>query len=78
MLDTEAMNEVTEQLEKLDRTVSVGWGEYPLDSVFVRTEQRTVIEVVRQISVNRYELNPDFQGDFLGRLMNSCRSLNHV
>jgi|GEM_PF-5930374 len=43
-----------EMLEGLDVEVSVGWGEYPLDSVFVRTEQRTVNEVVKRIKNDRY------------------------
>lgn len=55
----------TAELEGLDTPHSQGWGDYPLDSVFVRTEQRTVGEVVRRIRANRYDLNPDFQRDFV-------------
>jgi len=67
-----------EMLEGLDVEVSVGWGEYPLDSVFVRTEQRTVNEVVKRIKNDRYILDPDFQRDFVwslkqqSRLIESC------
>jgi hypothetical protein len=69
---------VQEEVEGLDGTESIGWGEYPLDSVFVRTEQRTVGEVVRRIRANRYDLNPDFQREFVwpvekqSRLIESC------
>ena len=56
-----------------------GWGgEYPLDAVFVRTEQRTVSEVVKRIEADRFILNPDFQRDFVwplkkqSRLIESC------
>lgn len=58
---------------------SEGWGEdYPLDSVFVRTDQRTAGEVVRRIRQKRYDLNPDFQRAFVwpidkqSRLIESC------
>ncbi|CCK78582.1 DUF262 domain-containing protein [Desulfobacula toluolica] len=55
-----------------------GWDEYPLDSVFVRKEQRTVNEVVKRINKGRFVLNPDFQRDFVwdlkkqSRLIESC------
>ncbi len=55
-----------------------GWGDYPLDAVFVRTEQRTVGEVVNRIQKKRYILDPDFQRDFVwpnakqSKLIESC------
>src|SRR6202023_738342 len=67
-----------QDVEGLDVTNSAGWGDYPLDSVFVRTEQRTVGEVVRRIRADRYDLNPEFQRDFVwsiekqSRLIESC------
>ncbi len=67
-----------EELEGIDETESVGWDELPLNSVFVRTEQRTVIEVVKRIQAGRYDLNPEFQRDFVwpvdkqSRLIESC------
>jgi hypothetical protein len=67
-----------EQPDGLDTPSSFGWGEYPLDSVFVRTEQRTVNEVVRRIRAGRYDLSPDFQRTFVwdvakqSRLIESC------
>lgn len=67
-----------QDVEGLDNSQSAGWGDYPLDSVFVRTDQRTVSEVVRRINANRYDLNPEFQRDFVwpldkqSRLIESC------
>jgi transcriptional regulator with XRE-family HTH domain len=65
--------------EGLDSSSAAGWGgQYPLDAVFVRTDQRTVGEVVRRIRSDRYDLNPEFQRDFLwpidkqSRLIESC------
>ena len=67
------------EIEGLDNAIETsGWGEYPLDSVFVRTEQRTVSEVVKRINANRFILNPDFQREFVwsikkqSRLIESC------
>lgn len=58
---------------------SVGWGEeYPLDSVFVRREERTVFETAIRIKKKRFQLDPDFQRDFVwktdrqSRLIESC------
>jgi Protein of unknown function DUF262 len=68
-----------DQSAELEPTVLAGWGdEYPLDAVFVRTDQRAVADVVRRIRDNRYDLNPEFQRDFVwpvdkqSRLIESC------
>lgn len=69
---------VDEQIEGYEPTSGDGWGDYPLDAVFVRTEQRTVGEVVGRIEKNRYILDPDFQRDFVwpnakqSKLIESC------
>ncbi|WP_199555245.1 DUF262 domain-containing protein [Sandaracinobacteroides hominis] len=68
----------TEEIEGIDPETGDGWGDYPLDAVFVRTEQRTVGEVVARIQKNRYILDPDFQRDFVwpnqkqSKLIESC------
>ena len=70
--------EEPEDIEGLDKPVSEGWGEYPLDSVFVRTDVRTVGEIVRRINASRYIMDPDFQRDFVwpedkqSKLIESC------
>lgn len=67
-----------DDVEGADDAQGSGWGEYPLDSVFVRTEQRTVSEVIKRIKNERFILNPDFQRDFVwstdkqSRLIESC------
>ncbi len=64
--------------EGLDDPDAAGWGEYPLDAVFVRTEPRTVGDVVDRIEKGRYVLDPDFQRDFVwtvpkqSKLIESC------
>ena len=75
---TENNSDNTEEVEGLDNVHSTGWDEYPLDSVFVRKDQRTVNEVVTRIEKGRYILDPDFQRDFVwpvdkqSRLIESC------
>ncbi len=56
-----------------------GWGDgFPIDSVFVRTEVRTVNDVVSRINDKRFILNPEFQRDFVWpvkkqtKLIESC------
>lgn len=65
--------------ESIEVTRSLGWGnEYPLNTVLVRTEQRTIIDVVKRIEKGRYKLDPDFQRDFVwpidkqSKLIESC------
>ena len=51
---------------------------YPLDDIMVRSEKRTVSEVVTRIKRGRYILDPDFQRDFVwekkkqSKLVESC------
>lgn len=79
MADTESIqNETGENIEGLDRPVGGGWGEYPLDSVFVRQETRTVSAVLGRVKRKRWILDPDFQRDFVwspiqqSKLIESC------
>jgi hypothetical protein len=70
--------EELEEVEGLDDRSKGGWGDYPLDSVFVRREPRTVSEVLKRIENKRYVLDPDFQRDFVwdeekqSKLIESC------
>jgi hypothetical protein len=67
-----------EEPEGVDNPFEAGWGDYPLDAVFVRTEPRTVGDVVDRIERQRYILDPDFQRDFVwqvpkqSKLIESC------
>ncbi|MCY3933636.1 MAG: DUF262 domain-containing protein [Acidobacteria bacterium] len=53
-----------EKIEGLDEQ-GASWGEYPIDSILIRHEQRTIHDVVRRINRGTYILNPDFQRAFL-------------
>ncbi len=39
--------------------------EYPIDSVLIRTDNRTVYEIIRRIKQGNFILDPDFQRDFV-------------
>ncbi|MEP0961024.1 MAG: DUF262 domain-containing protein [Roseobacter sp.] len=67
-----------EEPEGVDNPLDAGWADYPLDAVFVRTEPRSVGDVVDRIDRKRYILDPDFQRDFVwpnpkqSKLIESC------
>ena len=53
-----------EELEGLDSRVG-SWGDYPIDDLLIRTQNRTIYEVYRRIEQGSYIMNPDFQRDFI-------------
>ena len=68
-----------EQIEGLgDPDTDIEQPDYPLDDMMVRSETRTVSEVVSRIKRGRYILDPDFQRDFVwvpkkqSKLIESC------
>lgn len=42
-----------------------GWADYPIDTVLIRTESRTVHDVVRRMDRGTFVMDPDFQRDFI-------------
>lgn len=83
MTRVETMSEqmISDSQSELDGADDEGresWGDYPLDTVFVRREPRTVADVVNRIEKGRYKLDPEFQRDFVwspiqqARLIESC------
>lgn len=56
-----------EQPEEIEGVESVtgDLGDYPIDSVLIRTENRTVFDVVRRMEKGQYILDPDFQREFV-------------
>ncbi len=53
-----------DEIEGLDQE-DKSWGEYPIDDILIRTESRTVYDVVRRISKDMFIMDPDFQRDFI-------------
>ncbi|MEE9394284.1 MAG: DUF262 domain-containing protein [Planctomycetota bacterium] len=54
-----------EELEGLGDSDDSSWGEYPIDTVLIRTEPRTVFEILRRIEKGSFVMDPDFQRDFI-------------
>lgn len=66
--------EELEDLEGLDTEPDLDqWNNYPIDTILVRQEPRTVIDIVRRINQNRFIMDPDFQRDFVWELDKQSR-----
>jgi hypothetical protein len=70
-------DEVGEDIEGLNDPGDDGLGDYPIDTLLIRTETRTVYDVLRRIDTGSVIMNPEFQRDFVwdrekqGRLIES-------
>jgi len=53
-----------EDVDGLDPTGGT-WGDYPLDDLLIRHENRTIHDVIRRIDMSFYVMDPDFQRDFI-------------
>lgn len=51
--------------EGMDEQNDLSWDEYPIDTLLIRNERRSVFEVVRRIKRGEYIMDPDFQRDFI-------------
>ncbi len=56
---------INENIEGLDKDEDISLGDYPIDTVLIRNEPRTVHEVIRRIEKGGYIMDPDFQRDFI-------------
>ena len=54
-----------EEIEGIGIDENDSWGDYPLDTVLIRNENRTVYDVLRRIEQGQYVMDPDFQRDFI-------------
>lgn len=66
-------NELGQEIEGFDEASVESWADYPLDTVFVRKDQRTVGEIVARIKKGRYKLDPDFQRDYVWHIDQQIR-----
>ena len=53
-----------EDIEGLD-SATESWGDYPLNDVLIRPENRTIHDVIRRLDQGMYVMDPDFQRDFI-------------
>lgn len=65
MSDTKKSVTVPEELEGLGGDEDANWGDYPIDTLLIRHETRTVHDVVRRIDQGSFVMDPDFQRAFI-------------
>ena len=62
---TTQIAEEPEKIEGLEDNSAASWGDYPLDTLLIRNESRTVQDVLRRMGQGRFVMDPDFQRDFI-------------
>ena len=61
---TTAINDM-EKIEGLGDDQDTSWGDYPIDTMLIRNEPRTVHDILRRIEQSQFIMDPDFQRDFI-------------
>ncbi|PEH89038.1 DUF262 domain-containing protein [Comamonas terrigena] len=56
---------MNEEIEGIAKDEDASWGDYPIDTVLIRNENRTVHDVLRRIEKGSFVMDPDFQRDFI-------------
>jgi uncharacterized protein with ParB-like and HNH nuclease domain len=65
-MDTNSIiNEQAEVVEGLDKDEDLSLGDYPIDTLLIRNESRTIHDVLRRIEKGTFIMDPDFQRDFI-------------
>ena len=67
-----------EEIEGLGDPEDDGLGDYPIDTLLIRTENRTAFEVVRRIGSGGFIMNPDFQRDFVWDIEKQSKLIESV
>jgi hypothetical protein len=60
---TSASPDWVEGLDGVDE--DAGWGEYPIDTLLIRSDPKSVFEIVRRIDKGSFVMNPEFQRAFI-------------
>jgi hypothetical protein len=64
-MSTQPTNVDPEKIEGLSDDSDGSWGDYPIDTMLIRNENRTVHDVLRRIGQGSFVMDPDFQRDFI-------------
>lgn len=67
-----------EEPEGLDTGEDISFGDYPIDTVLIRNENRTVFDVLRRIEKGSFVMDPDFQRDFIWPEDKQCKLIESV
>ena len=77
-MTTERVDSEIEEPEGIGPDEDSSWGDYPLDTVLIRNENRTVDDVLRRIKQDRYVLDPEFQRDFVWKDLKQSKLIESV
>ncbi len=55
----------SEEIEGIGGDEDSSWGDYPIDTLLIRNENRTVHDVLRRAEKGSFVMDPDFQRDFI-------------
>nr|VFJ42911.1 MAG: Protein of unknown function DUF262 [Candidatus Kentron sp. FM]VFJ43545.1 MAG: Protein of unknown function DUF262 [Candidatus Kentron sp. FM]VFK05588.1 MAG: Protein of unknown function DUF262 [Candidatus Kentron sp. FM] len=55
----------SEKIEGLGENEDSHWADYPIDTMLIRHDTRTVHDILRRIAKGSFIMNPDFQRDFI-------------
>ncbi len=64
-MTTQQVDSEVEEPEGIGSPEDSALGEYPLDTMLIRNESRTIHDVLRRISQGNFIMDPDFQRDFI-------------
>lgn len=65
MNDPDKSTVAPEEIEGLGGDEDASWGDYPIDTLLIRHETRTVHDIVRRIDQGSFVMDPDFQRAFI-------------
>jgi hypothetical protein len=65
-------------VEGIDQGNDISFGEYPIDTLLIRNEPRTVHDVLRRIDKGSFIMDPDFQRDFIWSEEKQCKLIESV
>ena len=68
----------TEEVEGIGTSDDESLGDYPLDTLLIRNETRTVHDILRRIKQGMYIMDPDFQRDFIWPEEKQCKLIESV
>jgi hypothetical protein len=64
-MSTDNVVQELENIEGLGKDEDDSLGEYPIDTLLIRTENRTIHDVLRRINKGSFIMDPDFQREFV-------------
>lgn len=67
-----------EDVEGIDNDEDISFGDYPIDTVLIRNENRTVHDVLRRIEKGSFIMDPDFQREFIWPEEKQCKLIESV